>query len=145
MRRAWNMHAISQGNPRRVSRMTFARIDEITRSALALCLWLAAVMLNMGAVLWLGFQVLRWLHDGYWTAQPTVMFWIRNAFPDASLYLSNPHSWYGAAKLALVLSRMPSGVALMCAGTVCAVLNVSVYDRRPEAPSVTKSRAAASF
>jgi hypothetical protein len=125
--------------------MTLARIDEITRSALALCLWLAAVMLNMSAVLWLGFQVLRWLHDGYWTAQPTVMFWIRNFCPDVSMCLSNPHSWYGAAKLALVLSRMPSGLALMCAGMVCAVLNVSVCDRRPEAPSVTKSRAAASF
>ncbi|GGA01095.1 hypothetical protein GCM10011408_22850 [Dyella caseinilytica] len=112
---------------------------------MALCLWLAAVTLNMGAVLWLGFQILRWLHDGYWTDQPTVMFWLRDFFPDASAYLNNPHSWYGAAKAALVLSRMPSGFALVCIGTFFAVLNVSVSDRRPEAPMVTKSRAAASF
>jgi len=125
--------------------MTFARIDEMTRSALALFLWLVAVMLNMAAVLWLGFQILRWLHDGYWTDQPTVMFWLRDFCPDASAYLNNPHSWYGAAKAALVLSRMPSGLALVCAGTFCAVLNVSVCDRRPEAPRVTKSRAAATF
>jgi hypothetical protein len=125
--------------------MSFARIDEMTRSAMALCLWLAAVMLNMGAVLWLGFQVLHWLHDGYWTDQPTVMFWVRHFYPDVPIYLNNPHSWYGAAKAALLLSRMPSGLALISAGIVCAVLNVSICDRRPEAPRVTKSRAAASF
>ncbi|MBE1160935.1 hypothetical protein [Dyella acidiphila] len=125
--------------------MTFARIDELTRSALALCLWLIAVTLNMAAVLWLGFQIVRWLHDGHWTAQPTVMFWIQSYYPDVMGSLSNPHSWYGAAKMALVLARMPSGLALVCLGMVCAALNVSVYDRRPEAPRVTKSRAAASF
>jgi hypothetical protein len=125
--------------------MTFARIDEITRSALALCLWLLAMTLNMGALLWLGFQILRWLHDGYWTAQPTVMFWIRNFYPDLSVYLNNPHSWYGAAKVALLLSRMPSGLALLFGGVFCAVLNVSVNDRRPVAPRVGKSRAAAAL
>lgn len=125
--------------------MTFARVDDMARSVLAFFLWLTAVTLNMSAVLWLGFQVMRWLHDGYWTAQPPVKFWIRQLYPDVLAYLNNPHSWYGAAKLALLLSGMPSGLGLVCLGLACAVLNVSIGDRRPEAPRVTKSRAAATF
>jgi hypothetical protein len=125
--------------------MTLARIDDVARSALALLLWLVAVTLNMGAMLWLGFQVLKWLHDGYWTKQPPVMFWLREFCPGWCAYLNNPHSWYGAAKAALILSQVPSGLALILVGTICAVLNVSVHDRRREAPRVTKSRAAASF
>jgi hypothetical protein len=126
-------------------RMIFARIDEMARNTLGFFLWLAAVVLHMSAVLWLGFQALKWLHDGYWTNQPTVMYWIRNAYPDAGVFLNNPHSWYGAAKVALVLSELPSSMALIFFGLICAVLSVSVADRRPEAPRVTKSRAAASF
>lgn len=125
--------------------MTFARIDEMARNTLGFFLWLAAVTLHMSAVLWLGFQGLKWLHDGYWTRQPTVMYWIHNIYPDAGTFLSNPHSWYGAAKLALVLSNVPSGLALIILGLICAALSVSVSDRRPEAPRVTKSPAAASF
>jgi hypothetical protein len=125
--------------------MTFARIDEMARNTLGFFLWLAAVMLHMSAVLWLGFQGLKWLHDGYWTRQPTVMYWLRDIYPDAGTLLNNPHSWYGAAKIAQVLSQMPSGMALVFVGLVCAALSVSVSDRRLEAPRVTKSRAAASF
>jgi len=125
--------------------MTFARIDDVGRSALALFLWLSAVTLNMAAVLWFGFQGVKWLHDGYWTKQPTVMFWLREFCPGWCTFLNNPHSWYGAAKVALVLSELPSGLALVLVGMVCAVLNVSVCDRRPEAPRVTKSQTAASF
>jgi hypothetical protein len=125
--------------------MRYARIDEVTRSALALFLWLVAVTLNMAAMIWLGFQVVKWLHDGYWTKQPPVMFWLREFCPGWCVYLNNPHSWYGAAKLALILSDLPSGLGLIFLGTVCAVLNVSVSDRRPEAPRVTKSQTAASF
>ena len=125
--------------------MKFARVDEMARNTLGFFLWLAAVVLHMSAVLWLGFQALKWLHDGYWTSQPTVMYWIRNVYPDVSAYLNNPHSWYGAAKAALFLSALPSGMALVLGGIICAVLSVSVSDRRPEAPRVTKSRAAATF
>lgn len=125
--------------------MTFARIDEMARNTLAFFLWLGAVTLHMSAVLWLGFQGLKWLHDGYWTRQPTVMYWVSDVYPDAGAFLNNPHSWYGAAKVALVLSNVPSGLALVFIGIICAVLSVSVSDRRPEAPRVTKSRAAATF
>jgi hypothetical protein len=125
--------------------MTFARVDEMARSTLGFFLWLAAVMLHMAAVLGVGFQGVKWLHDGYWTSQPTVMYWVRDLYPDAGSALNNPHSWYGAAKVALVLSQLPTGLALLVMGIACAALSVSISDRRPEAPRVTKSRAAASF
>jgi hypothetical protein len=125
--------------------MSYARVDEMARNTLGFFLWLGAVVLHMSAALWLGFQGLKWLHDGYWTSQPTVMYWIRSLYPDADAFLNNPHSWYGAAKVALFLSAMPSSVGLIFLGIICAVLSVSVSDRRPEAPRVTKSRAAASF
>jgi hypothetical protein len=125
--------------------MTFARFDEMARNTLGFFLWLAAVVLHMSAVLWVAFQGLKWLHDGYWTSQPPVMYWISNVYPDAGSLLNNPHSWYGAAKVALFLSALPSSLGLIFLGLFCAVLSVSVSDRRPEAPRVTKSRAAASF
>jgi uncharacterized membrane protein len=125
--------------------MTFARFDEMARNTLGFFLWLAAVVLHMSAVLWVGFQGLKWLHDGYWTSQPTVMYWVSSIYPGASFLLNNPHSWYGAAKLALFLSALPSGLGLIFLGILCAVLSVSVADRRPEAHRVTKSRTAASF
>jgi hypothetical protein len=125
--------------------MTFARFDQMARNTVGFFLWLAAVVLHMSAVLWLGFQGLKWLHDGYWTSQPTLMYWIRSVSPDASAFLSNPHSWYGAAKVALFFSAVPTGLALIFVGILCAALSVSVSDRRPEAPRVTKARAAATF
>jgi hypothetical protein len=123
--------------------MTMARVDELARDALAFALWLVAVILNMSAALWLGFQCLKWLHDGYWTSQPTVMFWVRGFCAEACSFMNNPHSWYGAAKLARLLSDMPSGAALVLLGIVCGVLSVSVSDHRPEALSVTNTRNAA--
>jgi hypothetical protein len=125
--------------------MTFARIDEITRNAVGLCLWLVAVTLNMAAVLWLGFQILKWLHDGYWTAQPTVMYWMHGFCPGLCSSLHNPRSWFGAAKAALFVARMPTGVALMLTGMTCVVLSAAAGSRLPETAKVTKSPVAASF
>lgn len=123
--------------------MSMARVDDMARDALAFVLWLVAVILNMTVVLWLGFQALKWLHDGHWTKQPTVMFWVRDFYPEAYSFVNNPHSWYGAAKAVQLLSEVPTGVALVLLGVACAVLSVSVSDRRPESISVTKSRTAA--
>ena len=123
--------------------MTTMRFDELAREGMSLSLWLAAVMLNMISVLWLGFQGMQWLHDGHWTHQPPVMVWIRGVCPDACTFVNNPHSWYGAAKLARFLSEVPSGLALALIGIALGVLSVSVSDHRPVAPSVTRTRAGA--
>ncbi|GLQ98772.1 hypothetical protein [Dyella mobilis] len=125
--------------------MTFARFDQISRGAVALCLWLVAVTLNMAAVLSLGFQGLKWLHDGYWTAQPTVMYWMHGFCPGLCSSLHNPHSWYGAAKAALAVSQMPTGLALMLAGMTCVILSATVGDHRLEARKVRNSPGTASL
>lgn len=118
--------------------MTMARFDEWAKEAVAFSLWLIGVMLNMAAALWLGFQCLRWLHDGYWTSQPPVMAWMGSICPGACAFVNNPHSWYGAAKVARMLSHVPTGAALSLIGVVLGVLSVSVSDRRPLAPNVTR-------
>ncbi|WP_233842820.1 hypothetical protein [Dyella sp. 2HG41-7] len=123
--------------------MTTSRLEDIAREVLSFSLWLAAVVLNMASVLWLGFQGLKWLHDGYWTKQPPVIAWIRDMCPGACSFVNNPHSWYGAAKVARFLSEVPSGVALALLGIALGVLSVSISDRRPVAPSVTRVRARA--
>jgi hypothetical protein len=120
--------------------MTTKRLEVLAREGCSLVLWLAAVMLNMASVLWLGFQGLQWLHDGHWTRQPPVMAWIHGVCPGACEFVTNPHSWYGAAKLVRFLSDVPSGLALALIGIVLGVLSVSVSDHRPLAPSVTKVR-----
>lgn len=123
--------------------MTTSRLEDIAREVLAFSLWLAAVVLNMASALWLGFQGLKWLHDGYWTKQPPVISWIRDVCPGACSFVNNPHSWYGAAKVARFLSEVPSGLALALLGIVLGVLSVSISDHRPVAPNVTRMRARA--
>ncbi|HUA81269.1 MAG TPA: hypothetical protein VL997_12905 [Dyella sp.] len=123
--------------------MTMSRLEDIAREVLAFSLWLGAVVLNMASALWLGFQGLKWLHDGYWTNQPPVIAWIRDVCPGACSFVNNPHSWYGAAKVARFLSEVPSGLALALIGIVLGVLSVSISDRRPVAPNVTRLRAGA--
>lgn len=125
--------------------MKMMRFDELAKEAVAFLLWLGAVMLNMAAALWFGFQCLKWLHDGYWTHQPPVMAWIGNVCPGACAFVNNPHSWYGAAKLARLLSELPSGVGLALLGVVLGVLSVSVSDHRPRAPRVTRAQRHTSF
>lgn len=120
--------------------MTTTRIAELAREGVGFSLWLAAVVLNMVSVLWLGFQGLQWLHDGRWTNQPPVMAWIRGVCPGACTFVTNPHSWYGAAKLARFLAEVPSGLALALIGVALGVLSVSVSDHRPVAPRVTQVR-----
>ena len=122
---------------RRCKAMTTKRLEELAREGASLSLWLMAVMLNMTAVLWLGFQGLQWLHDGHWTNQPTVLTWIHGVCPGACDFLNHPHSWYGAVKLARFLSEVPTGLALALIGLALGVLSVSVSDRRPVAPRVT--------
>src|SRR5215469_7585598 len=129
----------------RYAAMAKARIDNVARETVGFGLWLAGVILNLGALIWLGFQVLKWLYDGYWTNQPTVMAWMRDFCPGACSFVNNPHSWYGAAKLVNVLYAMPCGFALCLAGIGCAAVSVSVADHRPEALFVTKSPRTASF
>jgi hypothetical protein len=68
------------------------------------------------------------------------MTWIHGVCPDACEFVTNPHSWYGAAKLVRFLSDVPSGLALALIGIMLGVLSVSVSDRRPLAPSVTLMR-----
>jgi hypothetical protein len=125
--------------------MMAARIDEVARETVGFALWLAGVILNMGALLWVGFQTLKWLHDGYWTNQPSVMYWVHGFCPGACTFVNNPHSWYGAAKLMRLLSEMPSGLALALIGIGFGVISVSVSDHRPDALRVTKSPRAAVF
>jgi hypothetical protein len=125
--------------------MTLARIHEMARETVGFALWLTGVVLNMAALVWLGFQVLKWLHDGYWTHQPTVMSWLRDFCPGACSFVNNPHSWFGAAKVMHLLYQMPSGLALSLIGIGCAVLSVSVADHRADALRVTKSPRTASF
>lgn len=120
--------------------MTTTRFEQLAREGMGFSLWLAAVMLNMVSVLWLGFQALQWLHDGHWTRQPPVMAWIRSVCPGVCSFMDSPHSWYGVAKVARLLSEVPSGLALALIGVALGVLSVSVSDHRPLAPSVTKSR-----
>jgi hypothetical protein len=120
--------------------MSLQRLEQLTREGASFALWLAAVVLNMASVLWLGFQGLQWLHDGHWTRQPPVMAWIHGLCPGACDFVNNPHSWYGAAKLARLLSEVPSGLALALIGLALGVLSVSVSDHRPLAPSVTRLR-----
>jgi hypothetical protein len=130
---------------RGVTDMTLVRINQMAREAVGFALWLVGVMLNMAAVVWLGFQVLKWLHDGYWTNQPTVMSWMRDFCPGACSFVNNPHSWFGAAKVMHLLYGTPSGLALSLIGIGCAVVSVSVADHRADALRVTKSPRAASF
>lgn len=118
--------------------MTTMRLEVLAREGMAFSLWLAAVVLNMASVLWLGFQGLQWLHDGHWTKQPPVMAWVRGVCPGACSFVNNPHAWYGAAKVARILSDMPSGLALALIGVALGVLSVSVSDHRPLAPRVTR-------
>jgi len=118
--------------------MTTMRLEVLAREGVAFSLWLGAVMLNMASVLWLGFQGLQWLHDGHWTRQPPVMAWVRGVCPGACSFVNNPHSWYGAAKVARILSDVPSGLALAVIGVALGVLSVSVSDHRPLAPRVTR-------
>ncbi|RDS86322.1 hypothetical protein [Dyella psychrodurans] len=125
--------------------MTLARMDQMTREAVGFALWLAGVILNMAAFVWLGFQVLKWLHDGYWTNQPTVMSWMRDFCPGACSFVNNPHSWYGVARVMHLLYQMPSGLALSLIGVGCAVVSVSVADHRIDAFHVTKLPSAATF
>lgn len=117
--------------------MTSARFQALAFEGMSLSLWLVAVMLNMIAVLWLGFQGLQWLHDGHWTTQPPVMSWIRGVCPGVCDFANNPHSWYGIAKVVRLLSETPSGLALALIGVALGVLSVSISDHRPLAPSVT--------
>ena len=112
--------------------MTMARINQIAREVVGFILWLGGVILNMAALVWCGFQLLRWLHDGYWTNQPTLEAWMRNYCPDACTFANNPHSWFGVAKLVHFIYQMPSGLALSVLGVICAVLSVSVADHRPD-------------
>ncbi|RDS83873.1 hypothetical protein DWU98_06090 [Dyella monticola] len=123
--------------------MTIKRLGDVVREVVAFSLWLAAVMLNMASVLWLGFQGLKWLHDGYWTHQPPVMAWVHGVCPGACAFVTNPHSWYGAAKLARLLSQVPCGLALALIGIALGVLSVSISHRRSVAPGDTKVRARA--
>ena len=119
--------------------MTVKRLDELAWEGLSFSLWLAAVVLNMVSVLWVGFQGLQWLHDGHWTDQPPVMTWIHGVCPGACDFMTNPHSWYGVAKLVRFLSEVPSGLALALIGVMLGVLSVSVSDHRPLAPSVIRA------
>lgn len=121
--------------------MTIKRVGDVAREVLAFSLWLAAVVLNMASVLWLGFQGLKWLHDGYWTHQPPVMAWVRGICPNACAFVTHPHAWYGAAKLVRVLSQVPAGLALTLIGIALGVLSVSMSRHRSVAPRVTKVRA----
>jgi hypothetical protein len=124
----------------RVSAMTTKRLKDLAWEGMSFSLWLAAVMLNMVSVLWLGFQGLQWLHDGHWTKQPPVITWISGVCPGVCGFLNNPHSWYGVAKMARMLSEVPSGLALALIGIALGVLSVSISDRRPLAPRVTRGR-----
>jgi hypothetical protein len=124
----------------RVSAMTTKRLKDLAWEGMSFSLWLAAVMLNMVSVLWLGFQGLQWLHDGHWTKQPPVITWINGVCPGVCEFLNNPHSWYGVAKMARMLSEVPSGLALALIGIALGVLSVSISDRRPLAPRVTRGR-----
>lgn len=120
--------------------MTTQRLEDLALEGLSFSLWLTAVVLNMASVLWLGFQGLQWLHDGHWTNQPPVVTWISGVCPGLCDFLNNPHSWYGVAKLARVLSEVPSGLALALIGIALGVLSVSMSDRRPLALRVTRAR-----
>ena len=129
---------VLKSETRRYVTMTTMRLEVLAREGVAFSLWLGAVMLNMASVLWLGFQGLQWLHDGHWTRQPPVMAWVRGVCPGACSFVNNPHSWYGAAKVARILSDVPSGLALAVIGVALGVLSVSVSDHRPLAPRVTR-------
>ena len=112
--------------------MTMARINQIAPEVVGFILRLGGVIQKNAALVWCGFQLLRWLHDGYWTNQPTLEAWMRNYCPDACTFANNPHSWFGVAKLVHFIYQMPSGLALSVLGVICAVLSVSVADHRPD-------------
>jgi hypothetical protein len=65
--------------------------------------------------------------------------------PGACTFATNPHSWFGAAKLIRLLQEIPSGLALAIVGFAFAILSVSVTDNRPEPPPVRKPRTLPSF
>jgi hypothetical protein len=123
--------------------MAKARFEHAMRGALGWVLWLVGVSLNAVAISWLGFQTLRWLQTGSWTNQTTLFSWIGEVCPGACTFATNPHSWFGAAKLIRLLQEIPCGLALAMVGFGLAVLSVSVTDNRPEPPPVSKPRALA--
>lgn len=125
--------------------MTKTRLEYVMRGALGWVLWLTGVALNLVAVFWLGFQALRWLQTGAWTKQPTLFSLVGDVCPGACSFATNPHSWFGAAKLVRLLQAIPCGLALAMIGFALALLSVSVSDNRPEPPPVRRSRAVASF
>jgi hypothetical protein len=125
--------------------MAKARLEHAVRGTLGLVLWLLGVTLNVVAVLWLGFQALRWLQTGDWTNQPTLFSWVGEVCPGACMFATNPHSWFGAAKLIRLLQEIPCGMALAVIGFGFAVLSVSVTDNRPEPPPVRKAHTLPSF
>lgn len=122
-----------------------AQLEHAMRGALGWVLWLIGVSLNVVAICWLGFQTLRWLQTGDWTNQPTLFSWVGEVCPGACTFATNPHSWFGAAKLIRLLQEIPCGLALAMVGFAFAILSVSVTDNRPEPPPVRKSRTLPSF
>jgi hypothetical protein len=124
---------------------TKTRLEHAMRGALGLVLWVMGAAMNLVAVAWLGFQTLRWLQTGAWTNQPTLFSWVGDVCPGACSFATNPHSWFGAAKLIRLLQEIPSGMALAILGFAFAILSVSVSDNRPEPPPVRKSRTLAPF
>jgi hypothetical protein len=125
--------------------MAKGRLEHATRGALGWVLWLVGVSLNVVAIIWLGFQTLRWLQTGDWSNQPTLFSWVNEVCPGACTFATNPHSWSGAAKLIRLLQEIPCGLALALIGFALAVFSVSVTDNRPEPPPVRKSRTLPSF
>jgi hypothetical protein len=125
--------------------MAKARLEQAARGALGWVLWLVGVALNLVAICWLGFQALHWLQTGAWLNQPTLFSWVGEVCPGACSFATNPHSWFGAAKLIRLLQEIPSGLGLAIVGFGFALLSVSVADNRPEAPPVRKPRTLASF
>lgn len=114
--------------------MLLSRIDRFCSHALAALLGLLATLLLLAALVWLGYQALHWLQAGVWIQQPPVKVWVRDWYPQVYAFINAPHDWIGLARALRMICDLPTGLALAAMGAVLAVLNVSVADRRLEAP-----------